>query len=180
MCRSNDPSRASSRGRRVGALAVLAGLAAVLLMAPAPTRADAMGSVCVESGDTLAVDGRRSYRACRGGTPVVLYGIAAPALEQTCSVDGVAWACGREAASTLLRMTLKRIVTCVGDSHDRHGRLIAVCRAGGMELNATMVRMGLAVSAGTRYAREEGAARAARAGMWMGAFERPTGWSAPD
>jgi endonuclease YncB( thermonuclease family) len=133
-----------------------------------------MGPVCVESGDTLVVNGHRSYRACRGGQPVLLYGIAAPELEQTCEARGRAWACGREAASTLLRMTMKRTVTCVGESYDSRDRLIAVCHAGGLELNATMVRLGLAVSVGTRYAREEGEARAARAGMWMGTFDRPT------
>jgi len=148
-------------------------LVTALLLAPWTARADAMGPVCVESGDTLVINGRRAYRACRGGQPVVLYGIAAPTLDQTCTYQGKDWACGREAASTLLRMTMHHTVTCVGESFDRHDRLIAVCHAGGLELNATMVRLGLAVSVGTRYAREEGEARAAHAGMWMGTFDRP-------
>lgn len=154
-------------------LALVSGAGLTLAVAPTPARADVMGPVCVESGDTLVVNGRRAYRSCRGGQPVLLYGIAAPDLEQTCQYQGKDWACGMESASTLLRMTMKRTVTCLGDSFDSKDRLIAVCHAGGVNLNATMVRLGLAVSVGTRYAREEGLARANRAGMWMGTFDRP-------
>lgn len=143
-----------------------------------PAQADAIGPACIEDGDTLVIDGRRAYRRCRGGTPVMLFGIDAPELEQTCEARGQTWACGREAASALLRMTLKAEVTCVGDAVNRDGHLIAVCYANGMELNAMMVRLGLAVTDGTRYAREEGAARAARAGMWLGTFQRPADWRA--
>ncbi|KAA5607599.1 thermonuclease family protein [Roseospira marina] len=157
---------------RIGLLTLLT-LTAALLLAPAAARADAMGPACVESGNVLVIDGHRAYRKCEGGQPVMLYGIAAPSLDQTCTFRGKVWPCGREAASTLLRLTLNKTVSCTGDSFDREGRLIAVCHAGGVDLNAALVRLGLAVSEGTKYARQEGAARAARAGMWIGEFERP-------
>nr|WP_246423734.1 thermonuclease family protein [Roseospira goensis] len=138
-----------------------------------PARADALGSACVESGDTLHIDGRRAYGACRGGIPVRLFGITAPAVSAVCQHQGQTWPCGRKAASVLLHLTLDRTVTCLGESVDPDGYLIAVCKAGGLNLNETMVRLGFAVSAGSRYARAEGAARAAHAGLWTGTFKRP-------
>ena len=145
---------------------------------PVSARADAAGMACVESGDTLYVDGHRAYGRCHGGEPVVLYGIDAPELKQTCLHEGQPWPCGRTSASTLLRMTLHHTVTCHGNSRDREGRLIAVCHANGVELNRAMVELGLAVTDGTRYAREEGLARTAHRGMWKGTFERPADWRA--
>jgi len=154
-------------------LTLLVATAASFLI-PESARADAMGPACVESGDTLSINGHRAYRKCEGGQPVVLYGVSAPTLTQTCNLNGQNWLCGRASASILLRLTMKKTVTCIGETYDRENRLIAVCHAGGIDLNATMVQMGLAVSQGTRYAREEGKARAAHAGMWMGTFDRPT------
>lgn len=141
-------------------------------------RADVAGPACVEDGDTLVINGRRSYGACQGGEVVDLYGIDAPELEQTCTARGQSWQCGRQAAATLLRLTLKKTVTCLGNSYDRDNHLVGECSAGGVNLNSMMVRQGLAVTDGPRYAREEGQARAEGAGMWMGSFERPADWRA--
>jgi len=171
-------SRPHRRPIRASARAL--GLAVLLLAgSPAtPAHADAAGSACIEDGDTLHINGRRSYGKCRGGQEVVLYGIDAPELEQTCLHDAREWPCGRQAAATLLRLTMDKTVTCEGDSWNRDDALIAVCHVDGLDLNHTMVRLGLAVSDGTRYAREEGAARAEHAGMWIGTFERPAEWRA--
>jgi len=165
--------------------AVSTGLLGIVLLAstiglgsPSPARADVAGTVCVESGDTLYVNGHRSYGRCHGGQAVVLYGIDAPELKQTCVHEGQAWPCGRTSARALLQMTLHHTVICHGNSRDRDDRLIAVCHVGDVELNRVMVEMGLAVSDGTRYAREEGQARAAHRGMWMGTFDRPADWRA--
>jgi endonuclease YncB( thermonuclease family) len=155
-----------------------AGALAVGPVASGTAFADDMGPVCVEDGDTLVIDGHRSYGACEGGRTVILYGIDAPELEQTCQARGKAWECGRQAAATLLNMTLKKTVTCLGNSYDRDDRLVAECSAGGVNLNRMMVRQGLAVTDGPRYAREEGLARAEGVGMWMGTFDRPADWRA--
>lgn len=157
--------------------AAVGALAAVLVV-PGTAVADVMGPVCVEDGDTLVIDGRRSYGACQGGQTITLYGIDAPELEQTCHARGQEWQCGRQAAATLLNMTLKKTVTCLGNSYDRDDRLVAECSAGGVNLNRMMVRQGLAVTDGPRYAREEGLARAEGVGMWMGTFDRPADWRA--
>lgn len=156
-----------------------AALASVIALAtPPPAHADTAGTACVESGDTLYLDGHRAHGRCHGGEPVVLYGIDAPEIEQICSHKGQPWPCGRRSASALLQMTLRHTVVCQGNSRDRQNRLIAICHADGVELNRAMVEIGLAVSAGTRYARQEGEARAAHRGMWMGTFDRPADWRA--
>jgi len=158
------------------------GVLLVLLLLPDPSNDVALGDIsgpaCIEDGDTLHINGRRSYGECRNGHSVVLYGIDAPELKQTCHHQGTDWPCGRQAASTLLRLTRGKTVTCVGNSQDAEGSLIAVCRVDGQDLNMIMVRAGMAVAVGARYALEEGAARTAHAGMWMGAFERPADWRA--
>lgn len=168
--------RMGLRMRMAMATLAAAGALAVVLVVPGTASADAMGPVCVEDGDTLVIDGRRSFGACRGGQKVILYGIDAPELEQTCQAHGKAWECGRQAAATLLGMTLKKTVTCLGNSYDRDDRLVAECSAGGVNLNRMMVRQGLAVTDGPRYAREEGLARAEGVGIWMGSFDRPSDW----
>jgi len=158
------------------------GVLLLLLLLPEPSdhvaQGDISGPACIEDGDTLHINGRRSYGECRNGHGVVLYGIDAPELAQTCHHQGTAWPCGRQAASTLLHLTRGKTVTCVGNSQDPKGSLIAVCHVDGQDLNGLMVRMGMAVSVGARYALEEGAARHARAGIWMGTFERPAEWRA--
>jgi len=156
--------------------AAITAIASAVVVAPA--RADVAGPACVEDGDTLVINGHRSYGACKGGEVVDLYGIDAPELEQTCTARGQSWQCGRQAAATLLRLTLKKTVTCLGNSYDRDNRLVGDCSAGGVNLNSMMVRLGLAVTDGPRYARQEGQARAEGAGMWMGSFERPADWRA--
>lgn len=66
-------------------------------------------------------------------------------------------------------------VACQGRGRDRYGRLLAVCTAGGRDLNAAMVSAGWAVAYGA-YDAEEFRARAAGAGAWAGGFDRPADW----
>ena len=62
---------------------------------------------------------------------------------------------------------------------DRYGRVVAVCRAAGEDLNAWMVSQGWAL-AYRQYSRdyvgEEADARAARRGIWRGDFVEPWDW----
>ncbi len=178
LCVRNAGQRLKREGRMRRILSgFIAGLAlAVGIVAAPAVRADAMGPACVRDGDTLVINGRRAYGDCHGGEVVHLFGIDAPELKQHCQARGQSWECGRQAAATLLRLTLNKTVTCLGNSYDRDNRLVAECGAGGVKLNSTMVRLGLAVANGPRYAREEGVARAEGVGMWMGTFERPADW----
>ena len=172
--------------RSLGALA-LSGLLAVVLSiispvdltkAAAPDRWDASvsGPARVLDGDTLVIDGTR----------VRLEGIDAPESGQQCiRSDGAPWDCGADAARALAALTSGRQVHCQGSERDSYGRLIAVCRMGPLEINAEMVRLGLAW-AFVRYSRRlvgaEYEARRRRLGIWEGDNEpaweyRAKSWS---
>ena len=113
-------------------LVVMIGLAIVT----APSVVEAQTAV---DGDTIRLDGT-TYR---------LWGIDAPELAQACT----GWAAGVEATRALAAMMSGKTVTCEPRTRDRYGRTVAVCRAGGMDLAAAMVRAGMAC-AFVRYARD--------------------------
>jgi endonuclease YncB( thermonuclease family) len=72
-----------------------------------------------------------------------------------------------------------RDVACEIRDTDRYERLVAVCKAGDVDLNREMIRQGWAVRFGTLglgYASAETEARSARRGIWRGDFERPQDW----
>jgi len=124
------------------------------------------GTAAIVDGDTLRLAGAR----------IRLRGIDAFERGQTCRHAGAdGYDCGAEAAAALARLVGGRAVACEGRGRDRYGRLLAVCTAGGRDLNAAMVSAGWAVAYGA-YDLEERRARAAGAGAWAGTFERPADW----
>lgn len=147
-------------------------LALILTLSIAPSRAAAdtgtlVGRASVIDGDTLEIRGER----------IRLHGIDAPESGQLCTdADGRRYRCGQWSAFGLANAIGTATVTCTGRSIDRYGRLIAVCRANGVDLNALQVRTGRAL-AYRRYSRDyaaaEDRARAGRVGMWQGDFEAP-------
>ena len=137
------------------------------------------GLLDLGSGGYDVVDGDSLRRA---ETDIRLYGIDAPEYRQTCTDrSGRDYACGKEAAAALRQLLRGRTVTCSSFETDRYGRAIALCKAGDLDLNGEMVRLGWAV-AYTRhsvdYVSEEAQARAARRGLWQGRFENPQDWRA--
>lgn len=143
------------------ALAVLAGDA----------EADTLeGPAAVLSGDTIEVRGQQ----------IRLLGIDAPEPAQTCwDAAGESWPCGQEAARALAAKLGGASVTCNGMRRDRVGRLVAVCWAGEVNLNAWLVAEGWALayrSQSMAYVPAEEAAREAASGLWAGAFEPPWVW----
>ena len=120
------------------------------------------GQFHAADGDSLAIGGKRMR----------LKGIDAPELSQSCERGGVKWACGREAQAMLQRLVRSADTQCGGAEADQYGRLLVVCRSGGLDINGEMVRKGMAVSYGN-YRREEELARSDKAGLWAGTFERP-------
>ncbi|MDP9809078.1 endonuclease YncB(thermonuclease family) [Rhizobium tibeticum] len=101
-----------------------------------------------------------------------LYGIDAPELSQRCERAGRAWACGQEAKRALQVLIMPADTQCSGTERDRFDRLLVVCHSGEVDLNAAMVRRGMAVSYGA-YGDEEALARVEKAGLWAGTFEMP-------
>ncbi|PDS77332.1 thermonuclease family protein [Rhizobium sp. L43] len=141
-------------------LALLALIAAKLNDAAQIERA---GAFHAADGDSLTLGDER----------LRLEGIDAPELNQSCERAGRAWACGRAAREALQALVLASGTLCQGSRRDRYDRLLVICRSGaGGDINAAMVRRGMAIAYG-RYGKEEAEARAAKAGLWAGAFERP-------
>lgn len=62
---------------------------------------------------------------------------------------------------------------------DLHGRAVAQCKAGDVDLNGEMVRLGWALAYPCHSfddVSEEAEARAAKRGLWQGRFENPQAW----
>lgn len=171
------PRRSGAGRRRRGARALvfdtLLAAAILLLLALVAGRLQQVPTVAI-SGAVRVVDGDSLEAA---GERIRLYGIDAPELSQTCRKAGADYACGQEAREALKRLAGGRAVECEGHGRDRYGRLLAVCRAGGIDLNGRQVLDGRAVAYGG-YADEEAQARAAGRGIWAGTFETPGAWRA--
>jgi endonuclease YncB( thermonuclease family) len=101
-----------------------------------------------------------------------LRGIDAPEYRQQCDRGGVPWPCGHDARALLVKLLQDGSVECRGNERDRYDRLLVTCQANDIDINAEMVKRGMAVSFGN-YRNEEAAARSEKAGMWAGNFERP-------
>lgn len=148
---------------------VLVGLLAVAVLAD---RIRQSGLPAEVTGTPRLVDGD-SFRL--GVHEVRLVGIDAPEGRQTCTRQGASWDCGEAARRELARLVVGAVISCSVEERDEHGRLLAVCRAGGRDLNREMVALGLAVAYG-RYRDAEQEARGANRGLWAGEFERPRDW----
>lgn len=130
------------------------------------------GSIDATQGKMRAIDGDSFHL---GADEIRLVGIDAPEGRQTCEKDGRSWACGEEAKRRLVTLVGGREIKCDVEDRDKHGRLLAVCRVGEVDINRWMVEQGWAVSYG-RYLDAERAAERARRGIWAGRFERPRDW----
>ena len=132
-------------------------------------RADLSGRARIIDGDTIELDTAR----------VRLHGVDAPESGQSCVAQGARWPCGRRATRALSGRLGGRTVVCEERDRDRYGRIVAVCRQGGRDINAWLVAEGWAL-AYRRYSREyvdeESTARAARKGIWRGEFVAPWDW----
>lgn len=120
------------------------------------------GPVKVIDGDTLDI----------GNVRVRLEGIDAPETGQTCGRKWVgSFDCGLDATRLLAELTKDRETTCEARGKDRYGRTLAVCFAGGLDINAEMVRRGMAwafLKYSRSYEQVEAEARALRIGIWEG------------
>ena len=129
-------------------MARAAALLLVFLVAAGPGCAQVSGAATVTDGDTLRLGAQR----------VRLHGIDAPESSQTCRAGGKTWRCGAAATRALREHIAGRTVECA--ERDRYGRIVAVCRVAGRDVNAWMVEQGWAL-AYRKYSTGSGWARAA-------------------
>ncbi|QDP20433.1 thermonuclease family protein [Sphingomonas xanthus] len=126
-----------------------------------------VGTATAGDGDSLDI----------GDVRVRLFGIDAPELSQTCQKGGQSWDCGRDAKDRLASLVQGREVRCVPTGFDVHGRTIARCSAGGVDLNRAMVASGYAL-AFRRYSHDyvsaEQSAKLGKKGLWAGTFQAPS------
>ncbi|TWF49758.1 thermonuclease family protein [Neorhizobium alkalisoli] len=117
-------------------------------------------------GDTLAAGIER----------LRLLGIDAPESDQTCGDGkGGEWACGDAARKALSDLSSDTLAECRGEARDQYKRILVHCRRAGVDINAELVRRGLAVASGG-YKAEETAARGEGRGIWAGPFDMPRTW----
>jgi endonuclease YncB( thermonuclease family) len=159
-------TRVRAIAARVSILALVGAIGAPALSteaSAAPSRhVFVQGTARVIDGDTLDVAGER----------VRLFGIDAPELQQTCGRSRFGnWSCGVSAKRELKALTAGRRVVCLNRGRDRYQRILALCYANGREINAELVRRGLAwafVKYATDYVDREAEARRSALGIWQG------------
>jgi endonuclease YncB( thermonuclease family) len=142
-------------------------LATLAIPAQATVASDFAGTARSIDGDSLYV----------GAKEVRLFGIDAPEFTQTCTRDGRAWSCGAVAASQLSKLVTGKQVRCEAVDVDEHGRAVARCSVGNLDVNRTMVATGYAIAYrhySTDYVSAEQSAKVNKRGLWVGTFEMPS------
>jgi endonuclease YncB( thermonuclease family) len=125
-------------------------LAALVVLAFSVPHA-ALAETKVVDGGTVLVD----------GATVKLWGIEAPVPGRMCeTAAGSAWPCGDRARDQLAAVAGEDEIVCEPKDDGT-----AICRAGGLDLGALMVKEGLAWSRGG-YDDIQADAKAARIGVW--------------
>ncbi|RPE72054.1 endonuclease YncB(thermonuclease family) [Pacificibacter maritimus] len=139
--------------------------------APDKTTPQYSGKARIIDGDTLAL----------GAVKVRLHGIDAPELAQTCmDAQGKIWGCGQWSMAALQSLA-QDTVQCAQTDVDRYGRIVAVCRAAGVNLNHAMVAHGAAFAYAkysTDYITAENQARKSSLGLWQGGAQKPAAYRA--
>ncbi len=131
--------------------------------------AEIVGRASVIDGDTIEIHGQH----------IRLFGIDAPESGQLCEVGAQQYRCGQQAALALSDHIGARTVHCTPRDRDGYGRTVAVCAAGGEDLNAWMVREGWALAYrrySTAYVPDEVLAQSNGLGIWRGTFIAPWDW----
>ena len=143
-------------------------LVGVLVLAAGSAVADQLvGSAVVIDGQSVEVAGRR----------LVLSGIVAPSLDQTCEWPGQIIRCGEMARAALMDLTAGVELRCeIGEATElaeAGGQALAgaVCYADGFDIGLHMIHTGWAMvakSAPVAYAAKQDEARKANRGLWRG------------
>jgi endonuclease YncB( thermonuclease family) len=127
-----------------------------------------LGTADVTDGDSLKV----------AGCPIRLHGIDAPEKDQWClDGNGRQVECGGNATQRLRAFVGSRQVSCEKKGVDlKYCRTLAACSVDGEDIQAWMVREGLALAYkdySNDYVPQQDQAQAAQRGLWGGSFIAP-------
>jgi endonuclease YncB( thermonuclease family) len=137
--------------------------------------ADIIGEAEVTDGDTIIINDIRIRFTGSDAPESYFFGKT-----QTC-LDGKGreWECGNAATQKLKELINNQTVRCTDEGQDRYGRTLGICYVGAMDLQAEMVKSGMAVAYlrySDRYEKEQNYAKKVKAGMWAGEFKQPEVW----
>jgi endonuclease YncB( thermonuclease family) len=137
--------------------------------------ADITGEAEVTDGDTIIINDIRIRFTGSDAPESYFFGKT-----QTC-LDGKGreWECGNAATQKLKELINNQTVRCTDEGQDRYGRTLGICYVGAMDLQAEMVKSGMAVAYlrySDRYEKEQNYAKKVKAGMWAGEFKQPEVW----
>lgn len=170
--------RGSSRGLALsllaGALIVSGGTWFGMQPTEAPASTAPPGHLDADAAQTRVVDGNTLIL---GNRAVQLAGVRAAQRGTICeAVGGAPFDCGVAAANGLAEIVAGSSVDCALNGAGQGGRPLAVCSAGGREINMAMVASGWARAEPGMEALgdAERRARADRRGLWAGS------WTAAD
>ena len=169
-----SPSRGSSRGivlvLLTVALILTGGTWLGLQPSSAPASTSPPGHVDAAAEQTRVIDGNTLIL---GERTVQLAGVRAARRDAVCqNAEGTRFDCGAAAANALAQMIRGMPVDCALNGGGEGGRPLALCSAGGREINLTMVADGWARSEPgmTALSDAERAAKAGRKGLWAGSW----------
>ena len=137
--------------------------------------ADIIGEAKITDGDTIIINDIRIRFTGSDAPESYFFGKT-----QTC-LDGKGreWECGNAATQKLKELINNQTVRCTDEGQDRYGRTLGICYVGEMDLQAEMVKSGMAVAYlrySDRYEKEQNYAKKVKAGMWAGEFKQPEVW----
>ena len=137
--------------------------------------ADIIGKAKITDGDTIVINDVRIR--CTGSDAPESYFFGKT---QTClNAEGQEWECGKAATVKLKELVNNQEVRCSDEGKDRYGRTLGICYVGEIDLQAEMVKSGMAVAYlkySRRYEEEQNFAKRTKAGMWSGEFLEPEVW----
>ena len=125
-----------------------------------------IGKATIIDGDTIRI----------GKNKIRLYGIDAPEINQTCTINKIIWECGIDSSQALESMISEKEVQCEIVDFDRYKRFVAKCFVKNINLNQYMVQNGWAVAYryySDDFIKNEEIAKKNKTGIWQGKFLDP-------
>ena len=137
--------------------------------------ADIIGKAHVTDGDSIIINDIRIRFTGSDAPESYFFGKT-----QTClDAQSNEWECGNLATQKLKELINNQTVRCTDEGQDRYGRTLGICYVGKVDLQAEMVKSGMAVAYlrySDRYKEEQNYAKKIKAGMWAGEFKQPEVW----